>query len=209
MANVFDSNDDVFVVSPLRTQDAAYAAGAVRGNVGRPPQPIAFARGPLEVGGPSGAVGAGEQWCVGYTMPARPDLVWVLVQADPLVRWGDTANEVVGVYYRPIGDPASHSVTRAPVYGPGSNITVLYCASASFLYAAAADVPGPASVWCPLDPNLTVDGFQGVMHVVANGAAGIAANGLRCKLDHVRYLGYPINAWSTGDLASHYQTRGS
>jgi len=208
MASIFDSHDGDFIVKRLRGTDAAYLAGATRGSGGRP-LPIAIAYGPTTHGGPSAQVGAGEQWGCGFDIPALPDLCWVLVQADPLVLSGAAANVPQATYWWPIGEPNTSISNYPPVYGPGSNLTTLFASSAGFLYAAMEDEPVPRTVWCPLDPELTQDGFQGQLQVIGPAGAAVNADAWRVHLNHVRYLGYPVNAWSTGVLFDAYRTRGS
>jgi len=204
MASVFDSHDGNFTLTWLRSPDASFLGGATRAP--QRPNPIVLAEGPHLIGAPSGAVGAGQWSVVGIDIPAQPGVAWVMVQALPVTRVADTADIPVDWWLYPVGHPTS---AQNWAYSPvgTSDITTNVMVVGGYAYQACADPSVLRTCWIPLDPAHTQDGFQCVLSQTAP-AGGWAADDMRIDFYGCKYLGYPINAWETGQLQA-WAGRGS
>lgn len=207
MANQYDADYTRYTIKSLRTQDAAYLQGAVRGEAGL--QPTAMARGPYNLLGPgAGNIGAGEYWLMEMIMPARPDLAWVLVMCELAVVSAAGQGVPQRLNVAPIGDNTDITVIQPPIIGPGNALTTTVVETTP-LYLTTAAVPLPRTMWVPFDPELTGDGFNTLIMAQCEAGGGIVQYGWRCRLGAIRWLGYPVNAYSTGLLQQYYGSRGS
>jgi len=205
MASVFDANDGEFLLTWLRTPDAAYLEGANRA-VGAA-NPIVLAEGPHYGAAPSGAVTAGAVSCVGYSIPALPSIAWVMVAAAPMIRANAAAGKPDQIWVYPLGNPTSAENYSYPSLG-SDDVVYNIAHNGVYAYFCQWSPNTHRSCWIPLDPIHTENGFQCVISMVAPAGAW-AANVLRLSMYGCKYLGFPINAWDTGRLQTPYLTRGT
>lgn len=211
MANAYDASAGTFSVQRLRTADAAYLQG-----VDRPatlPEPVAVARGPFITGPQANLIGNSDIWACGAAVPALPDVVWVMVNADAHLRLPAGADVVERIFLFPRGVVTNAAYLEGPQLGPGTNVATLACASGGTCpYVCASNTARDTArgLFLPLDPSFTRLGWDVVTIVECTAAGGgIAQNAARLDLLEVRLVGYPANAWGTGGLQAVAAFRGS
>ncbi len=214
MAAQFETSPLIFELTRLRGVDTSYFGGAV-GVTGQP-LPIITAVGPKPVTN-VGAIGVAENWGVAVAIPAVPEVVWVVVQME-VVLGNAGASPPLRMAYWMAGEIGDMDEFTGPVISQG------------LAPGAAAGEPGqppdyrpasagdntrliplsgrPASLWLPLDPDLTAGGWTSIFNANA-GAVGVAAGVWDLDLTGVRLIGYPVNYWDTGALWANTQGRGS
>ncbi len=209
MANIFET-DGAFTITRLRTDDTAYLQGAVR-PLGFAANPIALAEGPV-VTGPTVAPGNAESWTLAVTMPAAPEVVWVVVEGN--IKMGQnpaTGSLVADMWLFMFGDLTDGAALRGPIFGPGVDIAqaINVASAGGFVRSIQLSTNNvPRSVWIPLDPDQTSAGWTPLFHT-RMGATAVAPNELLVDLSHVRMVGYPVNLWGTGALWDGTRLRGS
>lgn len=205
MVDVFENVGD-YTITRLRGPDAAFLAGATR-PVGLP-DPIAIAEGPANVVGPSGIVTTGEFWVVGSSIAAAPDLVWVLIAADILVKFDSAVSSDPTIsYFYPRGNIAVPNDYLAPALGSATLSIMDFVPGAGLAANSALSPSRSGALWVPLDPVNTTAGFTSV-HILSNGGS-FSVNDVDLDLRGVRFLGYPANVWGTGGLWAPAASRGS
>lgn len=208
MASIFETAGD-FVVTTLRTADPTFLSGAVATTRPLPP-PQVFARGPKIIG-PIGTVTATQWWVNAVTMPALPDVVWVLLtdEINIAVELGDSF--FTSVFLTVFGDVDNSDEYTAPILGPGSSLVGISTGDATgeaFAVVGVPSTPRPKQLWIPLDPERTKDGWTMLVSSFA-GATPPAAGDARIDMTGVTLVGYPSNAWNTGALWAPVSSRGS
>lgn len=208
MAYLKESNVADFNVLQLRGVDAAYLQGATRPTI--PALPSVMAYGPRRVQCPvdAGGLGVGDEYAAGFDLPARPDLVWIAVQCDVAVRYASSGKLPQQVYCYLKGDPDQANSYLFPAIGDDALI-VSHVDDGGFQRVPVASPSVARSLWIPLMPEDTADGWQFVVTVVASATETTAQYGYSMELRHVRFLGYPVNAWKTGVLQHLWSQRGS
>lgn len=206
MASVAENITTAFKIRLLReiarrTQDES-RYGAEASATGQLPKPIAYAYGQSIVGPQAGAIGASEWWNLGVPVPAQPNILWVLIDAEWTVFGPSSGAAPVNMAMFPIGDAGSNDATIGPARGPFTSVSHITVPAVTRTVATSGNGTTPqqtAMIWDPLDPERTKDGFH--LHFVLNvGASGIAQNGYRIDVSRVRLLGYPVAAWHSREL---------
>ncbi len=210
MAGVFEQAG-TFTITRLRTVDAAYLQGAIQ-PAGPLPLPIAMARGPAAILGPGSTITDNEGWGVEVAIPAAPDVVWVIINAEVVISMDQsTGTLLVNSYLFAFGTVAGKDNMTGPVFGPGtlSGVHITTGTGAVFDSYLQPLVPAvTAGLWHPLDPDRTANGSS-MYNVVRVGSTAPGVDDLRLDLSQVLLLGYPTNIWNTAALWDGTRTRGS
>lgn len=207
MASVLE-NIGTFTIERLRMDDAAQLQAAVR-PAGQLPQPLAIARGPVIVG-PLSAVGDSEQWVVGLAVPAAPDIAWVMVRADFIVKEdAAVASQIPNVALFPIGGITSSALLQGPAFGTDTMLHRNTVASAgTFVFASNPPTDAGKGIWLPLDPDDTASGWF-VLFTMRMGTTAPGTSDVEVDFRGVTFLGYPTNVWGTSMLWQNLAFRGS
>ncbi len=220
MANIFDSVG-TFTIERLRSRDITYAAGAVA-SPGYDSLPIAIARGPVVLGPSAIGLANNQTWAVGVSIPAAPEVAWVIVNTSYHFKLVPGITRPAASYLVAFTDLADPSNDKGPILSPlggttdTSNVgvqelaTVIPGASGgTFNTIITSNIPF-TSKWIPLDPEDTKDGWQlGITYLA--GAAGThpAVDEAELDMRGIELIGYPVNAWATGQLWGLTGMRGS
>jgi len=208
MASIFENLGD-FQITRLRAQNTAYLSGAVA-SIEPLPAPVALARGPDDILGPKTAVTVGATWAVGVTMPAVPEVIWVLIRVGFTVKKVAGINPHVEGYVFVFGDVTDIDNFHGPVLGHGQQIsTTAPAAAGTFTSIDVADPAPGTQVWVPLDPADTSAGWTVVIAMEQGAVTPPGIDDLRIDASEILLLGYPTNAWNTGALWAQTAYRGS
>jgi len=205
MASVYETSG-TFTIERLRTENPSYLQGSVRPG-GLDPVPIAVCRGPRVTS--SSAPGDSERWVVALTVPAAPEVAWVVISGDYFVGF-DSGSEMGNSFLAMFGTIDDGADTRGPILGPGDNIgNAVFASAGEFERVDTEGVPRTNAIWVPLDPQATKNGWTPILSVAVGATAPSGADDMRADLGQVILLGYPVNAWGTSALWANLAFRGS
>ncbi len=203
MAPLHETKGD-FGLQRLRSSDTSYLRGATQA-LGGDPEPIVVATGPASVTNTS-AVGASEVWGLGVTMPAVPEVVWVLVSARPTVQ-SNAVFSPVNLFFLTQADVTDTDLIAGP-YLAQLGATATFTPGAAGTHNIVGPTLGADSLWVPVDPAATSNGWTpGISATAGTTGPGIAA--WRADMRQVIFLGYPVNYWDTGKIWGNMARRGS
>jgi len=214
---VADVSDTIgeFAVTRLRSEDTPYLQGAID-SLGPAAIPTVIARGPV-FDGPSGAVGAVDWWRVAVTMPAVPEVIWVMIRTQIflLLDAGISAPARFGLLT--FGNITEVDEARGPFFNFGGTTIFEPGAGTNWLQLLAGAATEGDQRWIPLDPlprtgpnyTGTVNGWTMILSIRAGTPNGPAQDDIRVDMTQVILLGYPVNAWNTGTLWAGTAFRGS
>jgi hypothetical protein len=203
------STTGTFTIQRLRTGDTSFLAGAID-SPGPVPLPSAIATGPLIVGPGTGFLAA-ERWTVAVTMPAAPELAWVILRTEMALANAGASAPTISLHMCTFGDIADQDNSRGPYFGTSSVATeVSGTPAGTYSQTKVADPADGASrsLFLPLDTSLTGDGWTPTFTGVSD-TGGVNANQWRWDLRNVQLLGYPANLWNTGSLWAWATSRGT